>query len=156
MVKIITHKTDNKVIYVFPDNTELQRYANYSRIMKNATSKQILRVLVGAGFTDTNLYINVDPISNFVLGKHMYDGSEWSADNSFKGESSLQEDLTDSDTEIDIGPDTSFFENSGTVQIMDEQITYTNKTLNKLIGCTRGANSTTATAHNKPLQVKQI
>ncbi len=156
MVKIITDKTNNKVLHVYDDHVELQRYANYTKVMKNATSKKMLTMLVGAGFSDTNIYINVDLISNFVFGKHMYDGSSWSADNNFKGSTNLIENLTDSDTEIFIGQDVAFFENSGTVKIMDEQITYTNKTSNKLIGCTRGANSTTATAHNGVLEVKQI
>ncbi len=156
MAKIITNKTNNQVIFIFPDNVELQRFANQTKVMKNATSKKVLDVLGGAGFIDTNIYVNVDPISNFVPGKHMYDGSSWSADNTFKGGAALQEDLTDSDTEINVGTDTIFFEDSGTVKIMDEQITYTNKTVDKLIGCTRGANSTTATAHNKNFLVSQI
>ena len=156
MAKIITNNSNNKAIFIFPDSVELQRFANQTKVMKNATSKKVINVLGGAGFVDTNIYVNVDVISDFIFGKHMYDGSSWSADDTFKGGAALQEDLTDSDTEINVGTDIMFFENSGTVKIMDEQITYTNKTVDKLIGCTRGANSTTATAHDKNLLVMQI
>jgi len=153
MAKIITNKTNNKVIFIFPDSVELQRFANQTKVMKNATSKKVINVLGGAGFVDTNIYVNVDVISDFIFGKHMYDVSSWSADDTFKGGAALQDDLTASDTEINVGTDIMFFENSGTVKIMDEQIIYTNKTVDKLIGCTRGANSTNATAHEKNLLV---
>ena len=49
MVKIITDKTNNKVLHVYDDHVELQRYANYTKVMKNATSKKMLTMLVGAG-----------------------------------------------------------------------------------------------------------
>lgn len=58
----------------------------------------------------------------------------------------LNEHLTDTDTSIDV-VDASGFPTSGTIQIEDEDITYTGKATNTLTGCTRGANSTTAAAH---------
>ncbi|PZM65725.1 hypothetical protein [Paenibacillus dendritiformis] len=44
-----------------------------------------------------------------------------------------------------VGPE---LPNSGTIQIDNEQITYTGKTATELTGCTRGANGTTAAAAN--------
>lgn len=60
----------------------------------------------------------------------------------------LNEELTSSDTTITL-EDASSFPNSGTIRIMQEQITYTGKSGNDLTGCTRGANSTTALSHKK-------
>lgn len=42
---------------------------------------------------------------------------------------------------------TQFFGTTGTIQIDNEEITYTGKTYRSFTGCTRGANSTTATTH---------
>jgi len=58
----------------------------------------------------------------------------------------LAEALDDSETEIDL-TSAAGFPNSGTVQVDVEQITYTGITTNTLTGCTRGANSTSATTH---------
>ncbi|MHA1868107.1 MAG: hypothetical protein ACTSXD_08560 [Candidatus Heimdallarchaeaceae archaeon] len=49
--------------------------------------------------------------------------------------------------------DTSTFDDSGTLIIDSEQITYTGKTSTSFTGCTRGANSTTATSHSKNAKV---
>lgn len=58
----------------------------------------------------------------------------------------LAEELTATDTSIDVD-DASGLPLSGTIQIEDEDITYTGKSGNTLTGCTRGANGTTAKAH---------
>lgn len=42
---------------------------------------------------------------------------------------------------------TQFFGTTGTIKIDSEEITYTGKTYRSFTGCTRGANSTTATTH---------
>jgi len=57
------------------------------------------------------------------------------------------EALDDSETEIDM-ISTSQFPTSGTILIESEQITYTGKNSTSLTGCTRGANSTSAAAHD--------
>ena len=51
---------------------------------------------------------------------------------------------------------TAGFSTSGTITIGSEQITYTDKTPTTLIGATRGANSTTAAAHDNGVAVTQI
>jgi len=63
------------------------------------------------------------------------------------GLTSLAEDLDDSETSIDV-TDADRLPATGTVYIDEEQISYTGKTGDTLTGCTRGANATTAVAHN--------
>jgi hypothetical protein len=50
--------------------------------------------------------------------------------------------------------DASSYPNAGTVVIDSEQITYTSKDGNTLIGCVRGANSTTAASHEQYTMVE--
>ncbi|WP_167631556.1 phage tail protein [Mariprofundus ferrooxydans] len=52
--------------------------------------------------------------------------------------------------------DASKFPASGTIQIDDEQITYTSKNPTTILGCTRGANGTTAVAHDKGATVAEV
>ena len=66
----------------------------------------------------------------------------------------LSADITSTDTTIPLA-DASDFASSGTIRIMEEQITYTGKSGNNLTGCTRGANSTTAYAHKKGVYVEK-
>ena len=66
--------------------------------------------------------------------------------------------LNDSDTTIDVD-DTAPFPSTGTILIEDEQITYTGKTSTspfQFTGCTRGANSTIATTHEKDEEVVSL
>ena len=60
--------------------------------------------------------------------------------------STLTATINDEVTTITL-TDSSDFPSSGTVQIEDEQITYTGNTSNQLTGCSRGANSTSADEH---------
>lgn len=61
----------------------------------------------------------------------------------------LAADIDDTDTTIAVSSATAFalFPASGTLQIEDEQITYTGKGTLTFTGCTRGAGGTTAAAH---------
>lgn len=68
--------------------------------------------------------------------------------------SSLASDVTDSSTTITLA-DASSFASSGTIRIMEEQITYSGKSSNDLTGCTRGANSTTAREHKKGCYIEK-
>jgi len=68
--------------------------------------------------------------------------------------STLSADITSTSTTISLA-DASDFDISGTIRIMEEQITYTGKTGNDLTGCTRGANSTIARAHKKIVYVEK-
>lgn len=67
--------------------------------------------------------------------------------------STLSSDITAASSTISL-TDATDFASSGTIRIMEEQITYTGKTGNNLTGCTRGANSTTARIHKKSCYVE--
>lgn len=70
---------------------------------------------------------------------------------------SLAADLTDSATTVTASGVTKIaFPSSGTIQIDDEQITYTGFSSNQFTGCTRGANSTTATEHDRGSSICQV
>jgi hypothetical protein len=70
---------------------------------------------------------------------------------------SLAADLTDSATTVTASGATKIsFPSSGTIQIDDEQITYTGFSSNQFTGCTRGANSTTATEHDTGSSICQV
>ena len=63
--------------------------------------------------------------------------------------------LTDSATTITVASTTGF-DSSGTIFIENEQITYTGTTSTTFTGATRGANDTTASAHDSATQVAQF
>ena len=67
----------------------------------------------------------------------------------------LAEALDASETEIDITSSTGF-DSTGTIFIENEEITYTGISTNTLTGCTRGANETTAAAHDNGTSVAQF
>lgn len=77
--------------------------------------------------------------------------SVYSASSSY---TTLASDITNSETEINL-VDASNFPSSGTIKIMEEQITYSGKTGNTLTGCSRGANSTIAYSHKKGVYVEE-
>ena len=70
-------------------------------------------------------------------------------------ETTTAEALDNSETEIDLTSATGFA-SSGVVYIEDEQITYTGISTNTLTGCTRGANGTTAAAHDTGTTIWQF
>ena len=63
--------------------------------------------------------------------------------------------LTDSATTITVASTTGF-DSTGTIFIENEQITYTGTTSTTFTGATRGANDTTAVAHDSATQVAQF
>lgn len=63
--------------------------------------------------------------------------------------------LTDSATTITVASTTGF-DSTGTIFIENEQITYTGTTSTTFTGATRGANNTTAAAHDSATQVAQF
>ena len=71
------------------------------------------------------------------------------------GEVTLSQAITATDMSIPVS-DASGFPDSGTIQIDDEQITYTGKDGNTLTGAARGANGTTAAAHAAGATVTQV
>ena len=67
----------------------------------------------------------------------------------------LDGSLTDSATTITVNSTTGF-SSSGTLHIANEQVTYTGTTSTTFTGATRGANSTTASAHDSGVSVAQF
>ena len=63
--------------------------------------------------------------------------------------------LTDSATTVTVASTTGF-DSAGTLHVGNEQITYTGTTSTTFTGATRGANSTTASAHDSGVQVAQF
>jgi hypothetical protein len=63
--------------------------------------------------------------------------------------------LTDSATTVTVASTTGF-DSSGTIFIENEQITYTGTSSTTFTGATRGANDTTASAHDSATQVAQF
>jgi len=69
----------------------------------------------------------------------------------------LTADIDDDDVTITVSGETKIaFPGTGTIQIDDEQITYTGFTANQFTGCTRAANATTAVAHNAGAGVCEV
>jgi len=64
----------------------------------------------------------------------------------------LLEDVSNSATTIK-ATNTSGFEATGTIEIDNETITYTGKTVNSFTGCTRGTGGTTAVAHTTDTEI---
>ena len=73
----------------------------------------------------------------------------------FKGSQSLNSDITSLDTTIDV-VNSNPFTTTGTVKIGDEKVAYTGVSGTALTGCTRGSNSTTATAHTSGSNITQV
>jgi hypothetical protein len=94
---------------------------------------------------DTNNLTNYIDILGYGDGINQLKTSTYAASTVY---SALASDITSSGATISL-VDASSFDSSGTVRIMEEQITYAGKSGNDLTGCTRGANSTTAKAHKK-------
>jgi hypothetical protein len=63
------------------------------------------------------------------------------------GYSTLDDDITNSDTTIVLVDATNFVANDGHILIGTEEITYLSKSGNQLLNCTRGANGTTPASH---------
>ena len=73
----------------------------------------------------------------------------------FKGTQNLNSDITSLDTTIDV-VNSNPFTTTGTVKIGDEKVAYTGVSGTALTGCTRGSNSTTATAHTSGSNITQV
>ena len=98
----------------------------------------------------TNLANKID-ILGYGDGVNQIHTSTYNASETY---STLSADISSTATTIGL-IDASDFDSSGTIRIMEEQITYSGKSTNDLTGCTRGANSTTARAHKKSVYVEK-
>ncbi len=142
-MKTIVRKSDNVSLYLYPDDKEITLESN--RTVIGPTDNPELYI-ADCNSSNVDVHTGVDNKEDYWGHKYKHDGSSWSANTSFKGSISLAKDISAGINEIELRKSNPFT-SSGTIKIGTEQITYTAINGNTLTGCSRGANSTTATAH---------
>ena len=151
-MKTIVRKSDNISLYLFADNKEVT--VESDRTVIGPTDNPDLYI-ADCNSSNVNVHTSVDNKSDYWGWKYKHDGSSWSVNSDFKGNNILTSDINNSVTTIPVG-NTNPFTASGTVKILNEQITYTGVDGTNLTGCTRGANSTSAAAYLSGELVEQI
>jgi len=143
-MQTIVRKDTNVSLYYYPDSKTIDISSDKTTISEGGTPELIISDCTTSNAT---LHTDVDAKSDWWGHKYKHDGSSWSVNTDFKGSCILTSDINNSVTTIPIdiaNPLTP----SGTVQIDDEKITYTGIEGTNLTGCTRGAESTSATNHS--------
>ena len=151
-MKTIVRKSDNISLYLFADDKEVTLESDKTVI--GPTDNPDLYI-ADCNSSNVNVHTSVDNKSDYWGWKYKHDGSSWSVNSDFKGNNILTSDINNSVTTIPVG-NTNPFTASGTVKILNEQITYTGVDGTNLTGCTRGANSTSAAAYLSGELVEQI
>ena len=151
-MKTIVRKSDNISLYLFADDKEVTLESDKTVI--GPTDNPDLYI-ADCNSSNVNVHTSVDNKSDYWGWKYKHDGSSWSVNSDFKGNNTLTSDINNSVTTIPVG-NTNPFTASGTVKILNEQITYTGVDGTNLTGCTRGANSTSAAAYLSGELVEQI
>tara|TARA_R100000234_G_scaffold119248_1_gene101662 strand:- start:613 stop:1068 length:456 start_codon:yes stop_codon:yes gene_type:complete len=151
-MKTIVRKSDNISLYLFADDKKVTLESDKTVI--GPTDNPDLYI-ADCNSNNVNVHTSVDNKSDYWGWKYKHDGSSWSVNSDFKGNNILTSDINNSVTTIPVG-NTNPFTASGTVKILNEQITYTGVDGTNLTGCTRGANSTSAAAYLSGELVEQI
>ena len=151
-MKTIVRKSDNISLYLFADDKEVTLESDKTVI--GPTDNPDLYI-ADCNSSNVNVHTSVSNKTDYWGWKYKHDGSAWSANADFKGNNILTSDINNSVTTIPVG-NTNPFTASGTVKILNEQITYTGVDGTNLTGCTRGANSTSAVVHISGELVEQI
>ncbi len=151
-MKTIVRKSDNISLYLFADDKEVTLESDKTII--GPTDNPDLYI-ADCNSSNVNVHTSVDNKTDYWGWKYKHDGSAWSANSDYKGMNNLTSDVNNSVTTIPVG-NTKPFTSSGTVKILNEQITYTGVDGTNLTGCTRGANSTSAAAYTLGELVEQI
>jgi len=151
-MKTIVRKSDNISLYLFADDKEVTLESDKTVI--GPTDNPDLYI-ADCNSSNVNVHTSVSNKTDYWGWKYKHDGSAWSANADFKGNNILTSDINNSVTTIPVG-NTNPFTASGTVKILNEQITYTGVDGTNLTGCTRGANSTSAAAYLSGELVEQI
>ena len=133
--------------------------AEYLPSIERATNSQQTFKVSGedANAEETNKSKDVSMLINKVDGLGYGDGINQLRTSCYNASaiySILAEDITKTQDTITLA-DASSFPSTGTIRIMEEQVTYTGKSGNSLTGCTRGANGTTARSHKKTIFVEK-
>jgi len=151
-MKTIVRKSDNISLYLFADDKEVTLESDKTVI--GPTDNPDLYI-ADCNSSNVDVHTSVSNKTDYWGWKYKHDGSSWSVNSDFKGNNILTSDVNNSVTTIPVGS-TNPFTASGTVKILNEQITYTGVDGTNLTGCTRGANSTSAVAHISGELVEQI
>ena len=149
---------DGVVIYLFADDTVIDVQSDKTVIGDPETliisDCNSSNVTVVSGVTDPGDY--------WGWKYKNTSGTTLTANADFKGSQNLNSDITSLDTTIDVG-NSNPFTTAGTVKIKvndntigDEKVAYTGVSGTALTGCTRGSNSTTATAHTSGSNITQV
>ena len=128
---------------------ELHRGSTTSVFTFNATNGASSNCLLTSRERDISNMINDVTVLGRGDGDSQIKASIYAGSSTY---SKLAAKITATDTTIPL-QDASSFPSSGEIIIGEERITYTGKSGNNLTGCTRGANSTTATEHYKNVLV---
>ena len=151
-MKTITRNSDDVSIYYFPDDKTITLQSDQT-VIGDLENPELY--ISDCNSSNVTIHTGVDAKSDWWGWKYKYDGSSWSTNADFKGESILISDINDSVTTVPV-INTNPFTTSGTVQIDDEKITYTGVDGTNLTGCTRGAASTSAASHSQNIEVRQV
>jgi len=151
-MQTIVRNGTNISLYYLEDSKTVDIGSDQTTISVGGTPELII---ADCNSSNATLHTGVDEQATWWGWKYKHDGSSWSANSDFKGSNNLISDINDSVTTIPVF-NTNPFTASGTVQIGDEKITYTGVDGTNLTGCTRGAESTSATNHSADDFVKQI
>jgi hypothetical protein len=151
-MQTIVRKDTNISLYYLEDSKTVDVGSDQTTISVGGTPELIIS---DCNSSNATLHTGVDAKSDYWGWKYKHDGSSWLANADYKGSNSLSSDINDSVTTIPVG-NSNPFTASGTVQIGDEKITYTEVDGTNLIGCTRGAVSTDAASHTSSDTVEQI
>jgi|TARA_R100001460_G_scaffold93320_1_gene135240 hypothetical protein len=151
-MQTIVRNGTNVSLYYIEDNIDVSITATETTFSESGTPTLII---VDCNTDNATLYKDVDAVANYWGWKYLYDGSSWSLNSGYKGSDQLRSAIDESVTTLPI-VNVNPFPPSGTVQINDEKITYTGVDGSNLLGCTRGAESTTATSHDVQDYVVQI
>ena len=142
---------DGVVIYLFADDTAIDVQSDRTVIGDPETL-----IISDCNSSNVTVVTGVTDPGDYWGWKYKHtSGANLTANANFKGSSNLNIDITTLDTTIDVG-NSNPFTTSGTVQIGDEKISYTGVNGTSLTGATRGADSTTATAHTSGSNIIQV
>lgn len=133
--------------------------AEYLPSLERATTSQQTFTVSGenANAEETNKSRDVSNLINKVDGLGYGDGINQlrtSCYNASSIYSILAQDINQTQDEIPLA-DATGFPSSGTIRIMEEQVTYLGKNGNILTGCTRGANNTIPLPHRRTIFVEK-
>jgi len=151
-MQTIVRKDTNVSLYYLEDSKTVSIGSDSTTISNGGTPELII---ADCDSSNATLHQSVAAKTDWWGWKYKHDGSSWSTNSDFKGRNGLGTDINNSVTTIPV-KNTKPFTTSGTVKILNEQITYTGVDGTNLTGCTRGANSTSAAAYTLGELVEQI